>query len=433
MPRGAPFFVHDNTMTYFAGLDFGTSGARITLIDTSKQVAFEDAVAYAASNRLPWKDIWLAALTQLLTHVPCTMRSEVAAIAINGTSATVLLCDGSGQPLTPALLYNDDRGKAYRTQLAEIAPVGSPVVSATSSLVKLLWWKDTLPLAEFQQARYCLHQADWLAYQLHGQLGFSDYHNALKLGYDIGALTYPDWLLDLGVTTVLPRVQAPGSLFGPVSESAQERYGLPRDCAVIAGTTDSIAAFLASGARTPGEAVTSLGSTLVIKLLSKTRVDDSHYGIYSHRLGHLWLVGGASNTGGAVLKHFFAESELRELSTRIKGDRASGLDYYPLIEPGERFPISDPTFPPRLTPSSVTPEQFLHGLLEGIARIEAQGYALLTRLGATPPTRILTAGGGAQNSVWTQIRQALLPVAVQTAISTEAAYGTACLALSHLV
>jgi sugar (pentulose or hexulose) kinase len=83
------------------------------------------------------------------------------------------------------------------------------------------------------------------------------------------------------------------------------RFAIPKDCVIYTGTTDSIAAFLASGANSLGEAVTSLGSTLVLKLLSSQKVDDSNYGIYSHRLGNLWLTGGASNTGGAVLKSFF--------------------------------------------------------------------------------------------------------------------------------
>jgi hypothetical protein len=45
----------------------------------------------------------------------------------------------------------------------------------------------------------------------------------------------------------------------------------------------------------PGDAVTSLGSTLAIKMLSAVPVDDSSRGVYSHRLGDLWLAGGASN------------------------------------------------------------------------------------------------------------------------------------------
>ena len=54
---------------------------------------------------------------------------------------------------------------------------------------------------------------------------------------------------------------------------------------------DSVAAFVAAGVRRPGEAVTSLGSTLAVKLLSDTRVDDAATGVYSHRLGNTWLVG----------------------------------------------------------------------------------------------------------------------------------------------
>lgn len=58
-----------------------------------------------------------------------------------------------------------------------------------------------------------------------------------------------------------------------------------------AGPADSNAAFLAAGVDSVGEAVSSLGSTFAVKLLSNTRVDNAAYGIYSHRLGDAWLVG----------------------------------------------------------------------------------------------------------------------------------------------
>ena len=40
-----------------------------------------------------------------------------------------------------------------------------------------------------------LHHADWVASLLHGRRDASDWHNALKLGFDPGAEAYPDWLL----------------------------------------------------------------------------------------------------------------------------------------------------------------------------------------------------------------------------------------------
>lgn len=93
--------------------------------------------------------------------------------------------------------------------------------------------------------------------------------------------------------------------------------------------------------------VTSLGSTLAIKLLSTTRVEDARFGVYSHRLDDKWLVGGASNTGGAVLRQIFTDDQLEELSKKIDPAKASPLDYYPLIGIGERFPTADPKLEPR--------------------------------------------------------------------------------------
>lgn len=410
---------------FYLGVDFGTSGARAIAVNPDGQIQAESRCAFSPSDQQP--DQWQAALWSLLDQLPHNVRCRISAIAVNGTSSTVLLCDRNGVPVRSPLLYNNDCGKAVLDQIRQFAPADHVVLSATSSLAKLLWWETQPDFAQVQQP-YLLHQADWISFLLHGQLGISDYHNALKLGYDVQQLAYPDWLRSQPLRSHLPKVLAPGTVIGTVTPEISQRFDLPSDCAVCAGTTDSIAAFLASGAQHPGEAVTSLGSTLVLKLLSQTRVDRAEYGIYSHRLGSLWLVGGASNTGGAVLQRFFSSAELQELSSQIDPAQDSGLDYYPLTKPGERFPINDPNLPPRMTPRPDDPVQFLQGLLEGMARIEAQGYAQLQQLGASPLRQVYTAGGGAQNQAWTKLRSRYLDVPVFPSAQTEAAYGTALLA-----
>jgi sugar (pentulose or hexulose) kinase len=410
---------------FYLGIDFGTSGARAIAIDIHQQIQaqtsfrFEDEIQVATT--------WQTALFSLLEQLPVEIRQQLRAIAINGTSSTVLACDAQGVSLDQPILYNDARGTAVMDQVKAIAPPNHTVISATSSLAKLLWWSTCTEVLGGSEI-YFLHQADWLAFLLHGQLGISDYHNALKLGYDVGELRYPDWMQELPASFKLPQVVAPGTPIGVVKREIVTQFYLPPDCLVCAGTTDSIAAFLASGVQFPGEAVTSLGSTLVLKLLSETRVDDARYGIYSHRLGNLWLVGGASNTGGAVLKQFFTDGELKHFSEQIQPAQASLLDYYPLLTPGERFPINDPQLQPRLDPRPDDSVEFLHGLLEGIARIEARGYRLLQELGTTPLSRVYTAGGGAKNTVWNEMRSRHLQVPVLPSTQTEAAYGTALLA-----
>ncbi|KAK4437723.1 D-ribulose kinase [Sesamum alatum] len=282
-----------------------------------------------------------------LEDIPVSFRPSRASISIDGTSATTIIVDSkTGEPLCKPYLYNQSCPEALPIVKA-IAPANHTVCSGSSTLCKLVSWWSSSDAPNISAV--LLHQADWLLWLLHGKLGVSDYNNALKVGYD------PE------VEVVTPH----GCFLSHDSR-----------------TTDSIAAFLAARANQPGKAVTSLGSTLAIKLLSTKRVEDARFGVYSHRLDDRWLVGGASNTGGA------------DLLPRPESDA-----------------------------------EYLHGILESIARIEAKGYNLLKELGATPVEEVFTAGGGSKNDKWIKIRERVLGLPVRKALQTEAAYGAALLAM----
>ena len=290
------------------GIDFGTIGARAVAIGARDEVLATGRYDFGGEQSAP---LWRTALYELIGQMPFAIRRSLCAVALDGTSSTVLLCAADGEALGHPLPYDDTRAAAQAAWLAASGPPGHIAGGATSGLAKLLW------LCEQSAAGAAfLHQADWLSFQLHGKLGVSDYHNALKTGCDPERLDYPDWIKRLPAAALLPRIAVPGSAVGPVSARIAHHFALPRECLVRAGTTDSIAAFLAAGARKPGEAVTSLGSTLVLKLLSNKRVESTPHGVYSHRFGNRWLAGGASNSGGAVLRSFFDEARLAALSTQ---------------------------------------------------------------------------------------------------------------------
>ena len=136
---------------------------------------------------------------------------------------------------------------------------------------------------------------------------------------------WPDWIATTGVEPGrhLPTVVPAGAVIGQVSAAAANRFGVSTRTVVVAGATDGCAAFLATGAGKPGDAVTSLGSTLVLKLASERPLFAPEYGLYSHRIGDLWLAGGASNTGGAVLAQFFTAEEIRNTSAGSIRPRAA--------------------------------------------------------------------------------------------------------------
>ncbi|HKJ75888.1 MAG TPA: FGGY-family carbohydrate kinase, partial [Gammaproteobacteria bacterium] len=136
-----------------------------------------------------------------------------------------------------------------------------------------------------------------------------------------------------------------------------------------------------------------------------------------------------SNSGGAVLRQFFDDDQMKRLTFRLHPEHPTGLGYYPLPGPGERFPFNAPDMAPRLTPRPDDPAVFFQGLLEGIAAVEAAAYRRLAALGAPYPASVRSVGGGARNPCWTRIRRRLLGVPVDRPNHGEAAYGTALLAL----
>lgn len=419
------------TTALHVGVDVGTSGVRAIAIDR------DGAVRGQATRPMPAPDlgpdgavrqdpeVWWTAVTGALGDLASGLDDPgaVRSLAVDGTSGTLLLADEAGRPLAPAGMYNDPSAAALAPRIAEAAPPESGAHGATSPLARLLAAQDA-----HLEARHALHQADWIAARLTGRLGVSDENNALKLGYDPVARAWPAWLDRLGVRReLLPAVQAPGTPYGPIAPEAAAALGLPAGCLVVAGTTDGCASFLATGASEPGDGVTALGSTLTLKLLSDAPVFAPSYGIYSHRLGDRWLVGGASNTGGKALLRFLTAERMAALTPGLDPDRPTGFGWHPLPARGERFPVADPamTFEPDVPDDEL---RLFQGLLEGIAEVEARAYALIRELGGPALRSVRTVGGGAANEGWTRIRAGLLRVPMLPAASLEAAYGTALLA-----
>jgi len=423
-------------MNSFLGLDIGTSGVRATLISDTGQILASSSAALPVSfkqqemlSQQP-EDWWHAVLDCLQQLSSQHDLAGLQAISIDGTSGTTLLTDAQNRPVSPALMYNDLRPAELVEELCNKAPP-VPACSRTGALSRAVWlFRNYTPAGKY----FIQQQADWVLSQLTGVPGISDWNNALKLGFDPETLTWPDWLEEINLGKGrFPRVFPPGKPVADISPRMASQLGLPETTRLHAGTTDSIAAFLASGAAKPGEAVTSLGSTLALKLCTHRPIYSNAHGIYSHRLDQQrWLAGGASNSGGAVLNANFTVDELLSLSEKINPVQDTGLKYYPLPSKGERFPFPDPEKQPVMQPVPDDRSVYLQAIFEGIARVEKQGYDLLEELGAEQVISIRSSGGGATNPTWTRIRQRIVDRPFLQAEQTEAAYGSALLAAGRL-
>ena len=375
---------------------------------------------------------WREGLISLIRQLPPQLRQQVGAIAIDGTSGTLLLCrpngDLAGDPLHHALPYHQAcPGQAASAQ----AIVGEgPAASASGSLARALALLETAAACGQPGPWLLRHQADWLMGWLLGDWRWGEEGNNLRLGWDLQARCWRGTIGEQPWSGGLPAVRSSGEVLGSLQPSAAQRLGLPPACRVVAGSTDANAAVLAADPQ-PRDGVAVLGTTLVLKQWSPRPIEGP--GVSCHRLAGRWLVGGASNAGAGVLRQFYNDAQLRELSRQIDPSRPSGLQLRPLPGRGERFPVDDPSLEPVLEPRPVSDARYLQGLLEGLARIEAAGWQRLQALGAPAVDRVISVGGGAVNPQWRRIRaQQLGGLPVLNRPGLSAALGMARLAATAL-
>ncbi|MAV82390.1 MAG: carbohydrate kinase [Pelagibacteraceae bacterium] len=416
----------------FLGIDFGTSGVRASVINKDKKEIYNCQVPIPLpleKNNIISQDpyIWWNAFIELSNNLKKNFDIQsINKISVNGTSGTVLLTDFVGMPLSNAIMYNDT-SSINEGKLVEKISDNHPIVSSSSNaLVRAL--KIIKDKKKDIQSYKILHQADWIAGKIINEFIYSDDNNSLKLGYDCVNKKWPDWIAKLPINQEsLPKILSPGTTLNFLQNKELLDLGFNKKTQVVAGTTDSIAAFLATGANKIGQAVTSIGSSLVVKYISKKPIFNKDYGIYSHKLGSKWLAGGASNVGGNILKHLF-EDKIESLSRQVNPSKLTGMDYYPLFKTGERFPYNDPNKKAILEPRPDSEIIFFQAILEGISNVEKLCYSRLKEIGGDYPNEIFTVGGGSNNDNWNKIRSKILDIKLVTPLSTQASFGSALIA-----
>ncbi|MFW6162855.1 MAG: FGGY-family carbohydrate kinase [Planctomycetota bacterium] len=430
----------------FLGLDVGTQGARCVACDAAGQVVAEATAAFEHGSTEPqpgWheqdpEDWWQAALECLkaVAERAADAGWEPAAlgrIAVTSTSGTIVLVDDEGQPLRPAVMYNDGRAADQAARINDAARLLIRKLgyrfSASFGLPKILWLAEHEP-ETFDAARLC-HPADFLVGRLTGRYDASDTSNLLKDGYDLVDRRWPAFIArDLGLPlSKLPGVLRPGEPVGHVVTEVVQSAGLSAAALVCAGATDGTAAFLASGAVAPGQWCSTLGTTLVLRGVSPDLVRDAQGRIYCHAHPEGgWLPGAASNVGGECLEAHFEGEDWAALDAGVADAQPNDLIVYPLARRGERFPFVDPEA-----------EGFVHGRqrskaklyaahLEGVGFVERWGLELMAELGAPVAGALCGSGGATASDVWLQLRADILDRAIQVAADAHSAKGAALLA-----
>jgi len=427
---------------YFLGIDIGTQGARVVLIDSKGTIIGNKEEFFPLNNQSreeqspeSWWQCCLRLITALLSEVSGDFDlKEIAAVAVTSTSGTVIPVDSNFVPLHNAIMYSDKRsaqaGKLCRDMALRYHPLGYTGFNASSGLSKMVWFSQTFPDKAERISKW-IHAADYITGRLSGQWGITDYTNALKSGYDLKNEIWPAYIYEqLPIREEwLPLVVASGTPIGAIKPSLANQLGLSKNMQVVSGMTDGCASQVASGAVNPGDWNTTIGTTLVIKGVTLSEIKDPDNRLYNHRHPDgFWMPGGASNIGADWVTKEFKEN-LTQVEIESSQLIPSGYFAYPLIQEGERFPFIAPQAR-GFHPKNLTPAALFAANMEAVAYIERYAFEMIENLSGEKVKAVFTAGGGSKNKTWLTVRSNVLNRPINKMKNLTGAFGAAILAAS---
>ena len=160
----------------WVGIDVGTQSVRVYALSSSGEVVGRGAVAlrgrrdgerHEQDPRTWWPAVAAASRAALLGVAP----ERVRGVATCATSGTILLVDRDGEPLTPALMYDDGRAAAQAAAI-DARRVFEHRISPSWALAKLHWMLGAWPdLAAGRAARSSSRRRDARADRSRGRVG----------------------------------------------------------------------------------------------------------------------------------------------------------------------------------------------------------------------------------------------------------------------
>lgn len=257
-------------MTLVLGVDSSTQSTKAVLVDVDDGMVVESRTAPHPAGTEVDPRAWLAAFDDAAGP----LLDRAAAVSVAGQQHGMVALDAAGEPVRPALLWNDVRSaQAARDLVAEVGgpqacadAVGSVLVASFTS-TKLRWLRDHEPTAARRVAEVLLPH-DYVARHVAapGTPTFTDRGDASGTGYfDTAGGGWRRDLLEaaLGHDAALPAVVAGGTAAATT----------PGGAVVAAGTGDNMGGALGM-ALEPGDLLVSVGTSGVVSAISPHPVAD---------------------------------------------------------------------------------------------------------------------------------------------------------------
>jgi xylulokinase len=435
---------------YFIGIDVSTTASKALVIDERGAVVTSHSTPHdldtprplwSEQNPLQWWEATCASLRAVLRQVPA---EEVAALGLTGQMHGLTMLDAQGQPLRPAILWNDQRSAAQCAAVTEqVGPermyqeIGSLMLPGFTA-PKIRWVREHEPEI-YRQTAHVLLPKDYVRLRLTGDY-MTDVSDGSGFGLlDVGRRAWSDTML---AAFDIPPAWLPGlcespEVCGRISAEGAAATGLRAGTPVVGGAGDQPAQAVGSGILQPGQTSITVGTSGVVFAASDHYDPDPQGRLHTfcHAVPGQWFHMGVmlSAAGGMRwLRDCVAAGrpfgELSDLAAQVPRG-AEGLLFAPYLS-GERHPHPDPLARGAFVGLTLrtTLGHLVRAVMEGVAFGLRDNLELLAARGAAPRSAAVS-GGATQSPVWRQILTDIAGVPLYTLTGGEgAAFGAAILA-----
>jgi xylulokinase len=438
---------------FVVGVDSSTTATKAVLVDRSGDVVAVGVDEYGYDTPQPgWSqqkpDLWWQATQRAVASALAdagVRGDDVGAVGLTGQMHGSVLLDADGEPVRPALLWNDQRTAAQCDEIRRrvgadrlVRLTGNDALTGFTA-PKLLWVREHEPEV-WARVAHVLLPKDYVRYRLTGALATDVADASGTLLLDVPARAWSaEVLADLDLDpAVLPTLLEGPEVSGTVTPAAAAVTGLAAGTPVVAGAGDQAATAVGVGAVTASIGALSLGTSGVVFVPTDAPVvqPEGRVHAFCHAVPGTWHVMGVMLSAAGSLRWYrdtLAPGEPFDTLVAEAGSvqpGADGLRFLPYLT-GERTPHADPSARGAFVGLTVrhTRAHLTRAVLEGVAFGLRDGLELMLAAGVPLPGELRVSGGGSKSPLWRQVVADSLGVPlVSTGTAEGAAYGAAVLA-----
>lgn len=417
------------------GVDIGTTSTKVISFDRRGNILAEESAGYSLNSPGPGRaeqdpnEVLEAVLDSLAAVVRATRErgNEISGVSFSAAMHSLLALDAYGEPLTPAIIYADNRASEQAARIRDDLDeanlhrrTGTPI-HPMSPLTKILWFKEQDP-DTFRAVAKWVSIKEYVFFELFGEYvvdhsiaSATGLFNLENLDWDATALE----VASISREQLSHPVPTTHVVEGMKDEYA-ERLSLDADTPFVVGANDGVLANLGLGATEPGIVACSIGTSGAVRsVIDRPQVDEGGK-LFCYALTEdKWVIGGPINNGGIALQWAVeglfpglkekAQEEGRdpyELASELVEDVQAGSEgviFLPYLT-GERAPQWNPDAKGVFFGLTLQHgrEHLIRAVMEGVIY---QMYAVQRALEEVTgePKEIRATGGFAQSTVWRQI------------------------------